>query len=171
MGDADATTDVNSKPDPDGWLKYYEPKYVEEVNIFPNITVFNRKLYTFGPSDGEAYIKFKSYDKSITSYDDLCFLDTKTCGFRIDEDRYIVTLHVGDKWAVIGELSERYITKNELNSYGTPVRTIGDKQMASLKELYNPKDYISAKELCDCAYDRIKNNFDNYYKHIQQGNA
>ena len=67
MTDASTTTDANSKPTPDEWLKHYEPKYIEEVNIFPNITVFNRKLYTFGPSDGEVYIKFKSHDKSMTS--------------------------------------------------------------------------------------------------------
>ncbi|KAG5419758.1 hypothetical protein I9W82_001638 [Candida metapsilosis] len=171
MTDPSTTTDANSKPTPDAWLKHYEPKYIEEVNIFPNITVFNRKLYTFGPSDGEVYIKFKSHDKSITCYDELCYLETTSCGIRIDENRHVVFIHVGDKWAAIGEVSERFIEKNELNSFGGGPKNIGDYKVVPLREVYNPKDYISAKELCDCAHSRIKNNFDNYYKQIQEGNA
>ena len=84
-------------------------------------------MYTFGPSDGEVYIKFKSYDE-------VCYLDTKSCVWKVAKDRYICAINSSDntKVAIIGELGQRYIKKNNFDSYNLKIKTIGSK-ISSIK--------------------------------------
>ena len=152
------------------WFKNYDLKYVEDVNVYPNITTFNRKLYTFGPSEGEVYIKFKSYDANIKSYDEVCYLDTKSCVWRVAEDRYICTVHSSDetKVAIIGELGQRYIQKNKFDSYNLKIKSPGEWKVVSITEVYDYKT-VTAKELCDRAQSRIPLGFKDYFNEIRTG--
>ncbi|KAG5416873.1 hypothetical protein I9W82_005603 [Candida metapsilosis] len=157
-------------PNIEEWFKNYEPKYVEEVNVYPNITTFNRKLYTFGPSEGEVYIKFKSYDANIKSYDEVCYLDTESCVWRVAKDRYICTAYSSDetKVAIIGELGQRYIQKNKFDSYNLKIKSPEEWEVVPITEVYDYKT-VTAEELCKRAQARITLGFEDYFDNIRIG--
>ncbi|KAG5416872.1 hypothetical protein I9W82_005602 [Candida metapsilosis] len=159
-----------TEPNIEEWFKNYEPKYVEEVNVYPNITTFNRKLYTFGPSEGEVYIKFKSYDANIKSYDEVCYLDSKSCVWRVAKDRYICTVNSkdGTKVAIIGELGQRYIQKNKFDNYNLKIKSVGKWEPVSITEVYDYKT-LTAEELCKRAQARITSGFEDYFNEIRTG--
>ncbi|KAG2731417.1 hypothetical protein G9P44_005833 [Scheffersomyces stipitis] len=166
----------------DSWFEQYIPKYVEDVNIYPNISIYNRKLYTFGGKE-EVYNKFLSYNTEILSLDELAYLDTNSCVFRIDVSRYIVVISVEVKseegksqegkaarykTAVIGELNKRYIEKNKLNSYKINTRDSKDYLLVQLSEIYRAEAF-KFEDLNECASSRIKKSFAEYMKQIRYG--
>ena len=60
------------------WFKADDFTEVEDINIHPNVSVFNRKLYTFG-NKKETYLKFSSINSNIKSQDEISYLDTRSC--------------------------------------------------------------------------------------------
>ncbi|KAK6201536.1 uncharacterized protein RJT21DRAFT_114154 [Scheffersomyces amazonensis] len=142
---------------------------IEEKNIYPNVTVFNRKLYTFGESK-EVFIKFSRINSSIPTQDEITYLDTRSCMIRISQDRYIVIISnekEEEEFAVIGELSARYITKNNLNQYGSTIYDANDYRIVGLSKLYDPAT-LTADVLIDAASRRITSMFEKYMADIRQ---
>ncbi|RLV82755.1 hypothetical protein JA9_003722 [Meyerozyma sp. JA9] len=150
------------------WFKADNFTKVEDVNVHPNVSVFNRKLYTFGDK-GETYIKFSYINSCIQSQDEIAYLDSRSCGFKISDTRFIVVLK-GDKdtnaYAVIGELGTRYITTNKLLEYDVEIRSPDDYTIIPMREIYDSSklDYESLSEM---ASSRVKKRFDAYIKDIR----
>lgn len=136
------------------------PKHVKKVNISPDNTVFNRKLYTFGPSNGKVYIRFKFHDKGKHAL--------INCAFRVQD-------HVGWKLLKIDGLS-RYTWRTSRQSLvcralDTATRMRWITMMWQLRVLVKnikwfhfrnwkvPKRDLKAELLCLTAPSRIKNRF------------
>lgn len=153
------------------WFSADEFYEVPDTNIYPNISVFNRKLYTFG-NRHETYLKFSKVNDKIKSQDELALLDTKSCIFKINEDEFIVVLKKKeeDKYGVIGQLNNRYIKTNKLLSYDVVIRSIEDYESVSIDELY-PPGMLNFKLLNELAVFRVEKRFDEFMKHIQNGSA
>lgn len=150
------------------WFKVDDFTEVEDINIHPNVSVFNRKLYTFG-NKKETYLKFSSINSNIKSQDEIALLDTRSCIFKISETRFIVVLCNIERtgYAVIGELGNRYITKNKLCDYeDVEIRSPDDHNIISINEIYDPSS-LDFKELSDMASFRVEKRFDQYMKDIQ----
>lgn len=150
------------------WLKKFNRKDIPQVNIYPNITVFNRKLYTFGDKN-EVFVKFEYIDKSIRSQDELTHLDTRSCVLRVDDNTYIVTVSASatsSEIAVIGKLNARYVNKNNLNQYGVKIQDPLEYKFISLTEIYDGEN-LTFDELAALATARVKPGFDGYLDDIR----
>ncbi|KAK6204817.1 uncharacterized protein RJT21DRAFT_124039 [Scheffersomyces amazonensis] len=148
------------------WFAVDNFKEIKEKNIYPNITVFNRKLYTFGDSK-EVFIKFSRINSLIPSQDEITYLDTRSCMVRISQDRYIVVVsNEKGETAVIGELLKRYISKNNLNQYDTKIHNAEEYKILSLSDLYDPET-LTADKLVEYASSRIKTRFEKYITYIR----
>lgn len=64
---------------------------VPETNIYPNVTVLHNKIYTFGEKH-EIYIKYSRVNSYIKSRDELAYVETNACTFRMGENEYVVIL-------------------------------------------------------------------------------
>jgi hypothetical protein len=150
------------------WFKADDFTKVEDVNVHPNVSVFNRKLYTFGDK-GETYIKFSYINSCIQSQDEIAYLDSRACGFKISDTRFIVVLR-RDKdtnaYAVIGELGSRYITTNKLLEYDVEIRSPDDYTIIPMSEIYDPSK-LDYELLSEMASSRVKKRFDAYIKDIR----
>jgi hypothetical protein len=146
------------------WFKADDFTKVEEVNVHPNVSVFNRKLYTFGDK-GETYIKFSYINSCIQSQDEITFLDSNSCVFKISDTRFIVVFKKDGKYAVIGELGTRYITKNKLCEYDVQIRSSDDYTIIPMNEIYDPSK-LDFELLYENA-GRVKSRFDAYIKDIR----
>ncbi|KAG2734612.1 hypothetical protein G9P44_002618 [Scheffersomyces stipitis] len=151
----------------DSWFDKYSPKNVDEINIYPNISIYNRTLYTFGGKE-EVYNKFLSYDAEILSQDELAFLDTNSCVLKIDISRYIVVVTVQGKVSVIGELNQRYIQKNKFDTYDLTIKDSKNYNIVPLTEIYNT-DIFDYENLIERAELRVKEKFDEFMKQIRYG--
>ncbi|KAF3986669.1 hypothetical protein FT663_04792 [Candidozyma haemuli var. vulneris] len=149
----------------DGWLVHFNKKHIPEVNVYPNVSVFNRKIYTFGEK-GEVFIKFDYIDDTIASYDEVAYLDTKSCIFRVSQDDYIITVHVGDDYVVVGKLSDRYVQTNGLSKYDVVIRDIKDYNVVPLATLYDPKE-LKLDDFAECAKSRLGSRFESYINDIR----
>lgn len=154
----------------DQWLTKTTKREIPDEDVWPNITVFNRKLYTFGELK-EAYIKFSFIEDSIQSYDELAYLDTNSCIYRVSEDDYIVVLTKNaetPKIAVIGQLGERYLETNGIKKYNVAIRDIKDYEIIPLSEIYDSKE-LTYELLLECASSRVAKRFDDFVNHIRAG--
>lgn len=151
----------------DGWLVHLNKKHIPEVNVYPNVSVFNRKLYTFG-ENGEVFVKFSYIDDTIASYDEVTYLDTKLCVFRVSQNEYIITVFTesGEEVAVVGKLNDRYVTKNNLNQYDVVIRDVNDYKVVPLSKVYDPEQ-LKPDDFFESARSRVVNNFDQYIKDIR----
>ncbi|RLV82756.1 hypothetical protein JA9_003723 [Meyerozyma sp. JA9] len=147
------------------WFKADDFTEVEDVNVHPNVSIFNRKLYTFG-NKGETYIKFSYINSCIQSQDEITLLDTRSCVFKISDTRFIVVLKKDENYAVIGELGNRYITKNKLCEYDVQIRSPDDYTIIPMSEIYDPSK-LDFELLYENAGARVKNRFDAYMKDIR----
>ncbi|KAK6459885.1 hypothetical protein DFJ63DRAFT_316088 [Scheffersomyces coipomensis] len=62
------------------WFSYDEYEDMPDVDLRPNVSVFNRRMYTISDTGG-LYHKFKTVNKLIKSQDELCHLDTNAFFF------------------------------------------------------------------------------------------
>ena len=147
------------------WFKADDFTKVEDVNVHPNVSVFNRKLYTFGDK-GETYIKFSYVNSNLQSQDEITYLDSRSCVFKISDTRFIVVMKKGKDYAVIGELGPRYITKNKFCEYDVQIRSPDDYNIVSMNELYDPS-MLEFEMLYEMAGSRVKTSFDAYMKDIR----
>lgn len=150
------------------WFKADDFTEVEDINIHPNVSVFNRKLYTFG-NKKETYLKFSSINSNIKSQDEISYLDTRSCIFKISDTRFIVVICNIEQtgYAVLGELGNRYITKNKLCDYeDVEIRSPEDHNIISVNEIYDPSS-LDFKKLFELASLRVENYFDKFMKDIQ----
>lgn len=98
------------------WLTKFNHKGIPQANIHPNVTVFNRKVYTFG-GISEVYLKIEFIDQAIKYLNELAHVDTNSCMIKVADNTFIVVLRVkqdSKEYAVIGNLNDRYVTKNNL---------------------------------------------------------
>ena len=150
------------------WFKADNFTKVEDVNVHPNVSIFNRKLYTFGDK-GETYIKFSYINSCIQSQDEITYLDSNSCVFKISDTRFIVVLK-RDKdtnaYAVIGELGTRYVTNNKFCEYDVEIRSPDDYTIVSMNEIYDTSK-LDFELLYEMAGARVKNRFDAYIKDIR----
>lgn len=158
----------------DKWLVKTTKKVVPEVNVWPNVSLFNRKLYTFGEKE-EAYIKLDWYDAYIESYDELCFYDTNSCIYRVSQDDYIITLNNGGspddfKVAVLGQLGQRYLRTNRIAEYDVEIRNPDDYKIVHLSEI-GDKNKVSFEDLQECVALRVAKNYEHYREQIRKGTA
>lgn len=158
----------------DKWLVKTTKKIVPDVNVWPNITIFNRRLYTFG-SNEEAYIKFSFYDAYLDSYDDLAYYDTNTCIYRVSEEDYIVILTnrvPGEKpqVAVLGQLGERYLKKNHIRAYDVEIRNPEDYEIVHLSVI-GEKNGVTFDDLVECSFLRVKKSFEKVRQEIRTGSS
>lgn len=152
----------------DQWLVKYNKREIPNENVFPNVSVFNRKLYTFGGKE-EVYIKFDHVDDYIKSYDELALWDTNLCMFRVSENDYIVVSRKGEKYAVIGKLSDRYVKKNDLNQYDAQIRNPDDYELITLPEIFDNEKELTYDLLSESAEFRVKARFDAYMNDVKCG--
>lgn len=158
----------------DQWLTKTTKREIPDENVWPNISVFNRKLYTFGEPK-EAFIKFSFIDDSIGSYDELALWDTNSCIYRVSEDDYLViSTKEGEsdppKIAVIGQLGERYLEKNGIKEYNVGIKDIKDFEIVPLSEIFDMKD-LTYELLLESASSRVASRFDSYMEDIRAGYA
>lgn len=158
----------------DKWLVKTTKKTVPDVNVWPNVSLFNRKLYTLGEKE-EAYIKFAWYDAYIESYDELCFYDTRSCIYRVSEDDYLITsgieLPSGKiKVAVVGQLGQRYLRKNHIDAYDVEIRNPDDYEIVHLSEIKD-KNKVPFEELHEAVARRVSPGYEQYREQIRTGSS
>lgn len=123
------------------WFAHYKPQYIEDINIYPNATLYNRRIYTFG-KDKEIYMKLSSMDETIGTYDELAFIENSACYFKIGHNRFIEVIERDDKVAVIGELSQRCIEKNGYNNLVHPeIKKAEDFNLVPLSSVYDSSEF------------------------------
>lgn len=141
---------------------------VPEANLYPNVSVFNRKIYTFS-DDKEVYLKYSKVNSQIQSQDELAHVDTRSCMTRISQDEYI---NIGEKeegsYFVIGQLSPRYIEKNQLNSFNPGIKSAEDCKIVSITEAYDSSK-LTLNDLKDSATRRMGDRFEHFMSQIRRG--
>lgn len=153
------------------WFVHYNPKVIDDVNIYPNVSIFNRKSYTLG-DDKEVYIKFKTINADIDTYDELAMLETNACIYKISDKRYIVALKALNekKLAVLGELSQRCIDKNGYNDLDIPVKDVKEWEIVPISYIYD-KSTLSFDELVNDARSRVAPCFDLFLEQVKLGRS
>lgn len=159
-----------SSEEVDQWFVHYVPKVIEDVNIYPNVSIFHRKSYTIG-DDKEVYIKFKTINADIDTYDELAMLETDDCIFKISDGRYIVVQNdEGNKLAVLGELGQRCIDLNHYNEYDVAVKDVKQYEMVPISYYYD-KSTLSYDQLALRARKRVEPCFDRFLNEIKLGKS
>lgn len=160
-----ATSDIEK------WFVHYSPKEVEQVNIYPNVSIFNRKIYTFG-DEKEVYIKFKTINADIETYDEVAMLDTNSCIYKISENRYVVALKsIGEqKVTILGELGQRYIDKNHLNDLNIDVKDVTEFGIVPISYIYD-KSTLTFDLMLDDAKTRLEDNFTQFFEQVKYGKS
>ncbi|KAK6199214.1 uncharacterized protein RJT21DRAFT_121512 [Scheffersomyces amazonensis] len=151
----------------DLWFNSDNFRDVEQKNVYPNVSVFNRSVYTV-IQPKEVYIKYSKINASLGSLDEIAFLSPKCCFFRISENRYIeiVRSSTGNEIAVLGELSEKFITKNDFNQYDSNIYEPQEQNIVSLDKIYDPST-LTADALIDAATSRVRGQFGKYIKEVR----
>lgn len=151
------------------WAPQESMRVIEEVNVYPNISIYNRTIYTFGVQ-GEAFIKFSRINKAIQSYDELAYLDSRSCMFRIGDDEYVVVIkqEVGDKLAVLGVLSERYVKSNNLRQYDALVKQRDEWEVVQLDDVFD-RQTVTLDRVVEALKHRIHDKYNVFASQIARG--
>lgn len=121
--------------DVEQWFVHYTPKVIDEVNIYPNVSVFNRQIYTF--ETDKKYLSNLTINYDIESYDNLqCLKPMRVYTRKVPLALLFVC--IGEqKFAALGELGQPCIEKDRYNDINMEVKRRKDWQMVPISYLHD----------------------------------